>query len=735
MNAESAGGNGGASPAGTRRACDQCRLRKIRCDKESPCANCKSAKRSCSSLGLGQKPKEPGQRVLISRQYERKLDDMQERLAGIESLLRNLSVPSASFNPKVSGQSSHSSSHSGPQTGSSADKETPSAFEDSVSTALDPEDVEPFEGGSSLTAHAAFASEFLENAVHDVTTFSGGSDRMEAALSSLRAMVQLQKNARATGGDEDPKGNHKGNMIGRGPGVKLKDLPMPPMDLVVEKLRLTKRRPGPMMLLVVTCFTDIDAFTDKCRRIYFSTDDHDIPISTFIVVNAALNYLFFENAITITANSPEKTQLEQCCAMCQANVETALAQLPLLMPATLENIEALLMGASFAIDLSRPSLAWLLTSRATHMCRALGLHQESSVRNDSPRVRSDKALLFWSTYMLDKGLSLRLGRASILQDYDISLPSVLEKTHGSLTQPSSAILSLWIKHSEVQGNIYQRLYSPGALRQTDATRMKQVEILVNDLKFLLSETLKLYDEAARQDDKESRMFVLILKSDQVSYFSSLALAYRAIPISPGAGTGSRAFADECLDTARAAMRTHQEAMNMMSDPSLTVVYLHWTILYAPFIPFIVIFCHAIETSNADDLRCLELFVQSLQGSSHISPAIDKLHQLSRMLYNVALLYVEAKAQQAMDQAMIPVGNEFDMYLSQLGFIPTDEGMGTGTGVAGGEGEEIGFGGTGAGTGGGGMMQTTNQLGDWFSGSNYTLGLVEEDLSSFNTSAW
>jgi hypothetical protein len=231
------------------------------------------------------------------------------------------------------------------------------------------------------------------------------------------------------------------------------------------------------------------------------------------------------------------------------------------------------MAASLAIDLSRPSLSWLLTNRAAHMCRTLGLHQESSVRNDTPDMRAQKALLFWSTYMLDKGLSLRLGRASVLQDYDISIPSVLEATYGE--QPSQAILSLWIKHAGVQGKIYQRLYSPGALRQSETARSQQVQLLERDLQFLLRETWKLLDDvrATQDSSKQNRSFEIILKSDEVSYYSSLALAYRALPPS---GTGrSRTFADECLEAARAAMRSHQEAMDMIEDVSLQVVYMHW----------------------------------------------------------------------------------------------------------------------------------------------------------------
>lgn len=40
----------------------------IRCDKRSPCSNCRTTQRPCSSNGVGQKPKEQRHRVLISLQ-------------------------------------------------------------------------------------------------------------------------------------------------------------------------------------------------------------------------------------------------------------------------------------------------------------------------------------------------------------------------------------------------------------------------------------------------------------------------------------------------------------------------------------------------------------------------------------------------------------------------------------------------------------------------------------------
>lgn len=96
----------------------------------------------------------------------------------------------------------------------------------------------------------------------------------------------------------------------------------------------------------------------------------------------------------------------------------------------------------------------------------------------------------------------------------------------------------------------------------------------------------------------------------------------------------------------------------------------------------------------------------------MSEPVEKLHQLCSMLCNVATLYVESKSQQSNERG--PINDEFDVYLSALGFPPTEypaQGMDTSD-----------------------MSQPTlqtAQLGNWFSGSQYMMGLLEEDLSQFN----
>lgn len=167
-----------------------------------------------------------------------------------------------------------------------------------------------------------------------------------------------------------------------------------------------------------------------------------------------------------------------------------------------------------------------------------------------------------------------------------------------------------------------------------------------------------------------------------------------------------------------------------------------SILYAPFIPFIVIFCHIIESSDRTDLARLEDFILSLHPICPLSEAIDKLYRLCHVLGTIARLYVEAKAQDQENHDFVSVGQEFDMCLSALGLAPSfstaasrgvDEGemrWSASTPFAG-PGPVFGdSGGVGMGQDSLAAMNQTTQLGNWFSGNQYMMGLLEEDLEIF-----
>ncbi|RSL41279.1 hypothetical protein CEP54_015874 [Fusarium duplospermum] len=62
-----------------------------------------------------------------------------------------------------------------------------------------------------------------------------------------------------------------------------------------------------------------------------------------------------------------------------------------------------------------------LTSIAARHCLALGYHREERIVHLPPIEAQRARRLFWTIFMFDKNLSLRLGRAPIIQDYNVDV--------------------------------------------------------------------------------------------------------------------------------------------------------------------------------------------------------------------------------------------------------------------------------------------------------------------------
>lgn len=148
---------------------------------------------------------------------------------------------------------------------------------------------------------------------------------------------------------------------------------------------------------------------------------------------------------------------------------------------------------------------------------------------------------------------------------------------------------------------------------------------------------------------------------------------------------------------------------------------HRNLVLTPFAPFFVLFCYVVETMSAKDLSLMKIFSASIEETSDASETMQKLSRLCNLMSNVAALYVEAKSQQQEDHAMVPIGDEFDVYLSQLGFMPVmDPNMNT----AGGD-NNAAF----------AENSQVAQMADWMSGSRNLLGLLEQDISQLGGPQW
>jgi hypothetical protein len=84
----------------------------------------------------------------------------------------------------------------------------------------------------------------------------------------------------------------------------------------------------------------------------------------------------------------------------------------------------------------------------------------------------------------------------------------------------------------------------------------------------------------------------------------------------------------------------------------------------------VIFCHVIESSDIEDIKQLEDFIASLQPVHAVSEAIQQTYYLAQVLFKIAASYIEARKSQPEDLESGLIGFDFDVYLSQLGFMPS-----------------------------------------------------------------
>ncbi|KAG7140564.1 hypothetical protein HYQ46_007965 [Verticillium longisporum] len=357
-----------------RRACDACRSRKIRCNRESPCSHC------CTHADA--KPKEKRTRILLTPQYERKIDLIDRRLDGVVRLLEDLKL---NWPPPASQPSqSQTASASNP---SPAARNAQSSFSTPSSHGAQSVPAGPVvEGDSSLAAHSVFANEFLQKVVN-TGDLQGSGLELRETLNSLHHIVDALKQQTTTSEMAYPHGKPTSRPVFQTadlPPIKkavallrtatsqwlastswifeflskqhFTDLCLGTADLPPIKKAVALLRTATSQWLASTSwifeFLSKQHFTDLCLGVYFSDDHLD---TDYITVNAGLYALFLDQSYHCPPE--EKEENLQYAQICKENLETALANLPLHLPASNDVLLALLFGAFHAIEISKPSLS------------------------------------------------------------------------------------------------------------------------------------------------------------------------------------------------------------------------------------------------------------------------------------------------------------------------------------------------------------------------------------------
>lgn len=95
----------------------------------------------------------------------------------------------------------------------------------------------------------------------------------------------------------------------------------------------------------------MEDFSGLCRDVFFPTED--VSDATFAIVNTGLYNLFMEES-SIVEDDQLRDRYQSYARICQTNLETYLANLPLFISAKIENVQSLLCGVR-----SVPLNSWL----------------------------------------------------------------------------------------------------------------------------------------------------------------------------------------------------------------------------------------------------------------------------------------------------------------------------------------------------------------------------------------
>ncbi|VUC28108.1 unnamed protein product [Clonostachys rosea] len=312
-------------------------------------------------------------------------------------------------------------------------------------------------------------------------------------------------------------------------------------------------------------------------------------------------------------------------------------------------VYAMGMATMYCLQKSKISAAWSFVSLAAHTIHALGLqHHKLPMSSEGPEEKERRRDMFWTIYSAEKTLSLRLGRASNFRDQDITLARPIQ------ARPGDAFLAVlapaWVSMASIQGRIYDEIYSPGALMQPVHVRTSRARALAEELKVLMQRAQHVHEQyvASKGQILGLDYHEIARRSDRVMGLCFLTLVYRSIaPEKPSISE----FCDECIEYARDTLQEHERCVGVINksqgNPVFLETYINWYIIRSPFIPFIVIFCYVIETSQASDLKHLGALVETLDSisNSHAQSTFSKQRSLFRALYGVACKYIEVKSRE------------------------------------------------------------------------------------------
>ncbi|KAI3321033.1 hypothetical protein HD806DRAFT_504383 [Xylariaceae sp. AK1471] len=588
-------------PLERRPACDNCKTRKTKCDRRSPCASCVTLNVACRTT---RQAGEKRQRVLLSSKYEDAVQDVSRQLADVREMLKALTS-----NKDTGLSASHSQ-----ETSLDAAAYTPQSMIDEQVPTLESVQ-EGYHGDSSFTSHAHKIQTTLEATLPP--------SELEFPLSTSLESDKYQNQDEDTAAALDTL--IQSNDIG------LRNMPLPPNEMVLKLLRLV--RTEKQRFFVDLPLFDSDEFIAMCRDTYFATEP--VSLWTWISVNVGLYNLFLGvNEANRRRLGTTVDALQAHSKVLKSNAEAALRSLRLCSEPSTESCRALAVLANFYVREGHSTIAWRLISGAARAALDLGLHRlpsDASLNNVPKEVG-----LFWHIYAWEKGLAMTCGKSPTIRHSDVTSGLHLLAMPEDRTDVPMMLYGAFIDMAVVMGEIQECLFSVVAQQSSQQTRIQHVKRLASRLMDILNAVKSVSPNDPSWDGLVSNMFGGIITTLDIVLHCQLAIVYRFLP--PEAlHSHPLQCSIECVNEARVAL----SMLVKVGEVAVLVHPVGWSTLLniilclVPLVPFIVLAGNAIATSSSNDLPLLSKMVLLLQPAAANSPLIQKVHGACESLGKIA----------------------------------------------------------------------------------------------------
>ncbi|KAF3249513.1 hypothetical protein TWF192_005586 [Orbilia oligospora] len=586
-------GGANMTPSVLTQACENCRRRKVKCNRQDPCSNCMTSNLECRPA---KRVIEHRPRVVLSSNYQKSIDEINSRLISIEHMVKNISLNEpdpthmVDYRKPITGDKSAEtpSFRSAGYSASSSD----GMASGSVSTPAPP----AFEGDSSFATQTVMAGELIAKQ----------GQKSNEILDAL---------------NERPK--------------SLPEMELLPAQFVISVLRKLKEYPSVHYLAYA--MRDQMALEKICQAVYFPTEP--VSLGQLTTMHGLLLFLLEEY---IALNDPILSGWDSAkfLRLCEKNLHIGCQSYEILAVPHVDNVKALTLGVVFAQLSSKPLLAWTLCSAAARHVFTLGYHRERSLKSDPQNIADEKRHLFWSLYGVDKNLSLTLGRASNFQDFDIdteyftvsSVEGIAPWDHASI-----AFVSL----SRLQGMVYDQLYSATALKKSQAER----HALIGNLDAQLRPWLERWREVMSTIESAyySEYFDLFFGPTDIIYYSVQTTLHRAA--SMGEGVHTTEITAACFEAATMGLHCHLKFLPIFKKKigsNNMDAYVSWVLLYTSFTPLIVVFLHSVASNDPSDVKLLHDFLDSIETIAHVTKDSARLFEVTKVFCRVAKALVDSQ---------------------------------------------------------------------------------------------